>query len=286
MKTEKLYDNEIPFYNEKYSSEPVEYSTDFNGNKTIGIPDIIPFPVEGSKCAVVIYPGGGYYGRSDTMEGTEIAEEFNKYGITAFVVRYRTGSTKTYDDCYHIDAIRSDGWRGIQYARYYADKYGYDKDKIVACGFSAGGHLALITSLYEHDVKTGNDEISEVSSMPNALMLCYACVTLTNEPYCSLVPILAGPGCPDQDEFALKYSAELHVTKDSVPAFIWYGDNDTSVPPARNGEAYYTASRIAGAYAERYHYPNVCHGVGLARGTSAEEWPNRAVDFLKNINFI
>ena len=142
-------------------------------------PAIVPYVVEGSDRAVIIFPGGGYFQVSMTGEGTDIAEAYNKQGISAFVVYYRANSNKVYNK----EAMLADAQRAVQTVRYYADSFGIDKNKIAVCGFSAGGHLALMLGTHTPTENLGYDVIGEESSIPNAMILGYPVTTLGDGTY-------------------------------------------------------------------------------------------------------
>src|ERR1700761_6502263 len=56
-------------------------------------PAMTPFlPAKPNGTAILIFPGGSYGGLASNHEGAEIAKEFNKVGVTAFVVKYRLPS--------------------------------------------------------------------------------------------------------------------------------------------------------------------------------------------------
>src|SRR5471030_2468927 len=58
-------------------------------------PTLTPFFPEKGKAngtAVVICPGGGYQNLAIKSEGFDVAKEFNKIGVTAFVLKYRLPS--------------------------------------------------------------------------------------------------------------------------------------------------------------------------------------------------
>jgi acetyl esterase/lipase len=89
---------------------------------------------------VIICPGGSYAILAFDKEGTRVAEEFNKWGVTAFVLKYRLP-----DDSINIDrslAPLQDAQQAIRWVRANAAQYGIDRNKIGIMGFSAGGHLA------------------------------------------------------------------------------------------------------------------------------------------------
>ncbi|MEY3676335.1 MAG: hypothetical protein RJB67_825, partial [Bacteroidota bacterium] len=48
-----------------------------------------PAKQDANKTALIVCPGGGYARVAAGHEGTEVAEAFNKIGVTVFVVKYR-----------------------------------------------------------------------------------------------------------------------------------------------------------------------------------------------------
>lgn len=276
-------DNAVPYYNACYAEKAVNLSDDGSGRPTGNNPTITPYLVEGSKKCVIIYPGGGYFQRSDNGEGISVAEEYNKHGISAFVVRYRIGDAFAPENGYHLDAILADGQRAVQYVRYHAEEFGIDPDKIAVCGFSAGGHLAMMVSQNGQEGNIVGDRIGEVSSMPNAAILCYAVTTLLTGTFETMPPILSGEDPSLQSRICTWYSGQLHVNSDTVPAFVWYGEEDTAVNPAYNSVAYCDALKAAGVYHELYAYEGVGHGVGLDAGFGDTAWHLRSVKFLSKV---
>lgn len=96
-----------------------------------------------TKAIQVIVPGGGYNSCNVKGEGVPVARYLNGKGMTAVVVNYRcprpTGAPK-----------HQSGWqdaqRAIRMVRNEAPARGLDPDRIGLMGFSAGGHLTLMTS--------------------------------------------------------------------------------------------------------------------------------------------
>ena len=64
--------------------------------------------------------------------------------------------------------------------RYFADRYGIDKNKVLIMGSSAGGHLAALTSTYFEEINDYeiNDEISRESFIPDGWGNPVFCVNL------------------------------------------------------------------------------------------------------------
>ncbi len=128
-------------------------------------PELLYFPCEGAKSCVAVFPGGGYAALCDDYEGTELAEWFTTVGVAAFVLRYRVLP-------YHYPCQIADAHRAIRYIRHNADRFGIDKDKIGAMGFSAGGHLVAATATVAHDpLEDPNDPIDAESAKLNAQIL-------------------------------------------------------------------------------------------------------------------
>jgi len=100
-------------------------------------PYLIPYIAEGSDCAVIVVPGGGFgYKAMDgsTGEGKDVAVTLQENGISAFVLHYRTNP-------YEYPIPYLDLQRAVRFLRYHAEDYGIDPDKISMIGFSAGGNL-------------------------------------------------------------------------------------------------------------------------------------------------
>ena len=91
---------------------------------------------EKSRPAIVVIPGGGYLYCSP-REGEPVALAYAARGFHAFILRYSVGW-----DAADFSPLNEVSW-AIGYIREHAAQWHIDPDKIAACGFSAGGHLAL-----------------------------------------------------------------------------------------------------------------------------------------------
>ena len=100
----------------------------------------LPPKEKANGIAVVICPGGGYGINAIKHEGTDVAEQLNKAGIAAFVLKYRLPSDKTMKDK-SIGPLQ-DAQQAIKIVRQRAKEWNVDPAKIGIAGFSAGGHLA------------------------------------------------------------------------------------------------------------------------------------------------
>ena len=258
--------------------EGTECIPNFNSRPRIPvIPSVVPYLVEGSDACVVIYPGGGYYQLSWDSEGTVIAKAYNEKGISAFVVRYR------YYPHGASNEILADGQRAIQFIRYYAEDFGIDPEKIAVCGFSAGGHLAMVVSQHAPTENLAGDAIGEVSSAPNACILSYAVTTLVAGSSQSTAQNFLTAANLNNEEMIAKYSYGHNLV--AMPdTFIWYSTRDTTVDYKMNSEALAAALQAIGTNVKCIAYQDGGHGIGLATTyNQASGWHAASVDFLNAV---
>lgn len=279
--------NPIPNYNADFAAMDILYSNDGNGKLTDNNPTITPYLVENSTSCVVIYPGGGFFARSDYSEGIQIAETYNKAGISAFVVRYRIGNPSSPHDGYDGETIVMDAQRAVQFVRYNADKFGIDSQKITVCGFSAGGFLALATTQKQISADAVADEIGKISNKPSAVILCYARTNLqSGTGLSSLLNILTAKYSDDEKEARLSFwNPNLNVSSELPPTFSWGSLSDTADPPKHHSNIYCAELRKAGVPCEEHIYENTPHGKGLSSAYDAADWLERSVKFLKKLGF-
>ena len=213
----------------------------------------------------VICPGGGYFFVSLQKEGISFAEKLNEMGISAFIICYRVKEKAIYP------APMDDLAHGIRDIFNNIDKYHLDPSNYSIWGSSAGAHLASSFGTENMGYKKYN------LPKPNALILCYPVVTMTQK-YAhqgSHDMLLGDKPTEEMENFA---SIEKNVTKNFPPTFLWCGDNDQIVDPEN--------SKMLAEQLKKFDvphnfeiYPDVAHGVGLGVGTNAEGWIEKAVDF-------
>lgn len=97
-----------------------------------------------TKAIQVIVPGGGYHFCNYNGEGVPVAHYFNSKGMTAVVVMYRCGRHP--EKAKHHSAWQ-DAQRAVRLVRAGAFERGLDPDRIGIMGFSAGGHLSVMTAV-------------------------------------------------------------------------------------------------------------------------------------------
>jgi acetyl esterase/lipase len=128
-------------------------------------------PSEGKRNggSVVIAPGGSNIMLMYGAEGIEIAERFNDWGFTAFVLTYRLSPR------YGEDARVADGKRAIQLVRSRANEFKIDTNRVGFAGFSAGSALARsVAAAAGPGEADATDPIGRMSSRPDYLVMVYS----------------------------------------------------------------------------------------------------------------
>jgi formylglycine-generating enzyme required for sulfatase activity len=202
--------------------------------------------------AVVIAPGGGNIMLMYGNEGADVAEVFNEWGVTAFVLSYRL--SPRYDN----DARTRDGERALRIVRASAAQWRLDPARIGFIGFSAGGSLvrAVVATSDGGDANNA-DAIERASSRPDWAGLIYG----------------AGRAAPDES------------LKDYPPTFLLSAAGDQG-PSLANAQLFMDLTK-AGAVAELHVYQRGRHGFGSGVGSSEfADWMPRLQGFLRVGGFL
>lgn len=234
-------------------------------------PSITAYPVQGARGAVIICPGGGYTAKVDWEKGN-VAQMYNAQGIAAYTLDYRV------TPCPH-DAPLTDARRAIRVVR----AMGYQK--VAIAGFSAGGNLCCCAAtLYEEGNPFSTDPVERFSSRPDAFISCYSVVSMGQYTHIGSRKALLGENWQDE-ELIRRYSAELNVTEDTPPAFIWHTAEDELVP-AQNSLLLAMALANHGVAYQLYVYPHGQHGLSLGEAEpEAAAWGLLSAHWLLSMGF-
>ncbi len=225
------------------------------GNGPLDAPFLTVFrPREGAANggSVVIAPGGGNIMLMYGAEGMDVAEVFNDWGVTAFVLTYRLSPR------YDGDVRTLDGERAVRVVRAHAAEWGLDAARIGYIGFSAGGHLgrSVVAASDPGDV-SAVDPIDRVSSRPDYLALVYG----------------AGRATPGES------------LKDFPPTFLLSAAADQG-PSLANAQLLMDLTQ-AGAVAELHVYQRGRHGFGSGHGSPEfGDWMPSLEHFLRIGGFL
>lgn len=155
---------------------------------------------EQMRPAVVICPGGGYVYLSP-REAEPVALAYAAKGLQAFILHYSLGwDVKGFQPLNEMD------W-AIGLIRSHAKEWYVDAEKILACGFSAGGHLALSSGLLG-------------KNRPNGLILGYPATDMSSKGS-ELMQMLFTGGEELTEEERVWLNPVQAVTKDAPPLFMF-----------------------------------------------------------------
>lgn len=272
-----LYKGAIPNSKNAANTEALTIGNDkVTRISKVSIPSMTMFrPVQQNGMAVIICPGGGYAILAWDKEGTKVAEEFNKWGITVFVLKYRLP-----DDSFNIDrslAPLQDAQQAIRLVRENASLWGIDKNKIGIMGFSAGGHLASTVTTH-FTFKADTNETDTTSLRPDFAILVYPVISfdssITHKG--SRNNLIGANASVEKVKF---FSNELQVTPFTPPVFLVHAGDDVTVP-VENSIRFYRACIQNRVSAEMHLYPAGGHGFGLFNKTTTDNWMERLKNWL------
>jgi acetyl esterase len=168
------------------------------------------------------HPGGWSMG--DPSMGYSMCQHYVSLGMVAVSFGYRLSSIGGFTPAEAVADVKS----AIRWTRQQADELGIGRERLVAGGWSAGGHLALCSTL-GLGANNPEDDLS-ISTVPNALILQCPCVNTASDQH--FVELLQGVGKPEH------YSPSHNVRVGLPPMCLGHGANDQVV-------AYTTVTQFA-----------------------------------------
>lgn len=224
----------------------------------INAPSLTPFlpdPAKATGAAVIVIPGGGHREIWITHEGYRVAEALAAKGIAAFVLRYRL--SRADNTPYTLADSVADVQRAIRLVKARSQSWQIDPDRIGVMGFSAGGHLSVLSGISPWDGKAGAaDPIDRLSARPAFLGLIYAYIP------------------PD-----------IAFTATTPPSFMIFGDKDDVT---KGQIARYEELQKLGIPSELHILSGVAHGFGIrpANPPQVAVWPELFVNWLQASGFL
>lgn len=230
---------------------------------------------DSSKSAVIICPGGGYARLAIDHEGFQVAQEFNKKGIVAFVLKNRVPIDS---DCVKNKEIVA--LQAILLVRRRAAEFGIDANKVGIMGFSAGGHLASTASTHFNQIEIQlTEKDKNLTLKPDFLILGYPVITMQDSlTHKGSRENLLGKN-PSKEKLN-QYSNELQVTPQTPPTFLIHAADDKSVP-VENSLNFFTALRKNNVPAEMIILQSGGHGFGLKNKAEPVNWMLNVFAWLK-----
>lgn len=222
-----------------------------------------PAPADNnSGTTIIVIPGGRYDVLSYDLEGTEICERFNSYGVNCVLLKYRVPRRKKLPK--HVAPLQ-DLQRAIAYTRSHAEEWNIDKNKIGVIGFSAGAQLAaLACNSFEEITYPAIDSNDEENVRPDFCMLIY-------------------PSYIDGKSFSIV--PELKVMEKAPPTILVQTQDDYKL--LNSTLFYYYALKELKVPVAMHFYPSGGYDYGLRNtGHLVNEWPDRVVSWLQDIGML
>ena len=207
---------------------------------------------------------------------------FSFFGAVSLTIQYRlmgeSGVSVTLKDC--IDDCRS----AIKFIRENAEELGVDPKKIVACGDSAGGYLALCLATSMVFEKNETDP----SAVPDAVIDCNGITDMTRiwKKDVPNLPSEIGDGRSESEYWLNQYNEEkyyspvYHVATEQPPVLILHGLSDSVVDP-EDAVRFYEEYLSAGNDAQLILYPYYRHAFILFNYTTPMDDIMQALSDIK-----
>lgn len=165
--------------------------------------------------ALIVCPGGAYEFLCE-READPPAFAFFAKGYNVFILRYSVGA-----DAAGYRPLRQLA-EAVSTVRKNSAEWHIYPDRIAVMGFSAGGHLAASLGVLWHKKGLGLPE----DCKPNAMILSYPVLNLDEYSHEQSAQNVSGGDSAVRTQLCL----DLHVTPQTVPAFIWHAADDPGVP--------------------------------------------------------
>ena len=233
---------------------------------------------------IIVCPGGSYSWLDMKVEGIGVARWLQSQGINAFVLRYHVANVSAYILGYRVLGIGNkypkmliDVENALKQVYQMADSLHIDTTRIGVMGFSAGGHLTMMS--YTHNRTTNK---------PHFLCPIYPVVTLSDKRYVHHRSRRGALGVWRQFNKTMRdsLSIEKHIPADCPPVFL-VNCVDDPIVKYQNSElldSALTAHRIPHQYIQ---YQTGGHGFGASdiKGTEeSQQWKKEFLQWILNLN--
>lgn len=233
-----------------------------------------------NNTAIVFFHGGGWaFGTPSEFFTT--CERYARMGIVTYSVEYRLSIENGVTPNKMISPIESvmDAKSAMRWVREKAEKFHIDRNKIVAAGQSAGGHLALCTAMID-DYSEKSDNLS-ISCRPDAILLFSACINAV-EGWCDR--LLA-----DRRNKIWSLSPAHNIKRGMPPMIEFHGMYDEQVP-VWTVQIFESAMKKEDNYFELHTYERIRHYLGEGNPKYSRYFDDEilkvADDFLRKFNFL
>ena len=250
-------------------------------------PTLTAYPAD-STCntgvAVVVCPGGSYSWLDRKTEGEGVAQWLQSNGIHAFVLQYSVANISAYVLGYRVlgignkypNMLRDVEW-ALEQVYAAADTLAIDTARIGVMGFSAGGHLTMMSYTHNH-----------TNYPPHFLCPIYPVVTFSDARYVHRRSRRGALGVWGQWNEAMRdsLSIERHIPADCPPVFLVNCVDDPTVK-YQNSELLDSALIAMNVPHTYLQYQTGGHGFGASETKGTEEsrqWKKAFLQWILSLN--
>lgn len=221
-------------------------------------------PEKPNGTAVLVCPGGGYSILAYEHEGSQVCEFMNKHGVTGILLKYRVPKRDPNDPS---KEPLQDAQRAMGLIRHHAAEWGLKTDRIGILGFSAGGHLTVMTALHANERTYTTDPALDVEdATPNFAIPVYPAYLTEKNSGFSLLP-------------------EIKVT-DKAPPMCLVHANDDKITAAGSALLYLEYKKL-NIPCDLHIYSKGGHGFGMKKsGGPVNDWPARVAEWMQSMGYI
>lgn len=254
---------------------------------------LTPYLAQGdNNIAVIVCPGGSYFWLDKKTEGVGVAKWLQSNGISAFVLEYRVGGVAGFITHYRLLSrgnrypdMLQDVQRSIQLVRNNAVKYRVDPNKLGVMGFSAGGHLTIMSGLFfDSNALSLTGITPDVSLKPDFIVPIYPVVSLVDKStHKRSRRGLLGEGHAISKEMKDSLSLEKHIRVDMPPTYLMNCVDDPIVN-YHNSELLDSAMTAKNVPHRYVQFKTGGHGFGATPEKTTAEAITWKADFLNWLN--
>jgi acetyl esterase/lipase len=223
-------------------------------------------PEKANGTSVLVCPGGGYSILAIEHEGTQVCAYLNSIGVTAVLLKYRVPRRDPANPS--LEPLQ-DSQRAMGILRQRAGEFGLRPDRIGILGFSAGGHLSVMTALHANDRTYPQDAaLDAMDATPNFAVPVYPAYLVGKDETFTLLP-------------------EVKVTEKAPPMCLIHAHDDKGVTSASSSALLYLEYKKLNLPAELHIFAKGGHGFGMKKtGLPTADWHLRVGEWMRAMGWL